>query len=103
MFYVYVVRLDEAVWSDDRYRWRNHHRTPGRPCVYVGQTAREPEERLAQHRSGRKANRFVRDHGLGLVPEFTGAVEARTRAEAEAAERALAERLKGMGWGVWWG
>jgi predicted GIY-YIG superfamily endonuclease len=101
MFYLYVVALDEAVWTDNRFRWQNLQRNPRRPCVYVGQTARRPEERLAQHKSGVKANPYVRRFGGELLEDLTGPVEARTRREAEAAERALADRLRRQGYGVW--
>ena len=102
-FHVYVIELDPEVWTDNRFRWRNHHHRPGLPCVYVGQTARSAEERFAQHRQGRKANRFVQRFGRRLIPELTGPVPEGTREAAEVREAAVAEELRRRGWAVWWG
>ena len=35
---VYVAELHESVWENNRFRWHNHQRTPGKPCLYVGST-----------------------------------------------------------------
>ena len=51
---------------------------------------------------GYKSNRFARAHGLRLRPDLVadrGPYEM--RAEAEAAEAALAERLRRRGYAVW--
>ena len=102
MYYVYVVELDEAVWQDKRFQRENPQRSPSKPCVYVGQTAKVPEARLAEHlRGGKKSNRYVRRFGRGFVTEFTGRVRGATRAEAECSERWTAQRLRKMGYGVW--
>lgn len=79
------------------------------PCalapLYVGQTAHDPEHRFAQHKAGGrlaagKPHRFGRrlryDLMEGIGP-FT------SRAEAEAAERAVAEALERRGHRVFWG
>lgn len=102
MYHLYVIRLDESVWQENRFRARNLQRTPGRPCVYVGQTAKDPRERLAQHLSGVKAGRFVPEYGIELVEELTGPIEAESRQEAERMEAGLARELRERkGWGVW--
>ncbi|NNF27370.1 MAG: hypothetical protein HKN73_09140 [Gemmatimonadetes bacterium] len=101
MFHVYVIELDEAVWQNGRFRKANPQRDPAKPCVYVGQTYLTPEERLAQHRSGKRSNRYVRKFGGKLVREFTGRIRGATRSEAELSERWMARRLRGMGYWVW--
>ena len=101
MFHVYVIDLDEAVWQDRRFRTANPQRDPAKPCVYVGQTSLTPEERLAQHRGGKRSNRYVKQFGGDLVREFTGRIRGATRSEAESSERWMARRLRRMGYGVW--
>jgi hypothetical protein len=79
------------------------------PCalapLYVGQTAHTPEHRFAQHRAGGqlaagKPHRFgvrLRTDLMKGIGPFT------TRAEAEQAERLLAEALERRGHRVFWG
>ena len=62
--HVYVVLLDDVVMNDRRFASANPGWNPARPCVYVGMTGLTPELRLARHKAGAKANRFVREHGL---------------------------------------
>lgn len=102
MYYVYVIELDEAVWQQNRFRNENPQRDPSKPCVYVGQTTKKPEERLAEHRrGGQRSNRYVRDFARGFLTECTGRIRGATRAEAECAERWMARRLRKAGYGVW--
>ena len=100
-YHVYVIELDPAVLESKAFREANAGYREGRPCVYVGQSVRTPAERLAQHRSGVKANRFARRPGLRLLTSYSTPVAGGTREAAEAAERAMAERLRSDGWGVW--
>jgi hypothetical protein len=73
--------------------------------VYVGQTAHTPEHRFAQHKAGgrlaagrphRFGVRLRRDLMKGIGPFAS-------RAEAERAERLLAEALERRGHRVFWG
>ena len=103
-FYVYVIGLDKEVLNNSRFLERNPNYVEGKPCVYVGQSARLPEERYAQHRRGYRANRFARDFGRYLQPRlFQGINPLSSREEAEAEEEALALRLQKRGYAVWWG
>ena len=54
---LYVIRLDEAVLEDSKFRKENPGYVPGRPCAYVGVTSRTPEERFAQHKRGKRPGR----------------------------------------------
>jgi hypothetical protein len=73
-------------------------------AVYVGQSAKTPEERFAQHRRGERASRYVRDHGVRLKPRLYNAYDpVTTRAEAEALERHVADRLRRKGFTVYGG
>lgn len=99
---VYVIDLDAQVLSSAKFRRANAGHVEGKPCVYVGSTGLTPEERFERHRSGRWANEFAKAHGVRLRPSpYAGTGPFATRAEAEAAEAALAERLRGRGYAVW--
>ena len=83
---VYVIELDRAA---------GRRRDPRIPWVYVGSSARTPEQRFAQHRRGYKSARLVKRCALRLRPDlyedldtFRGSKTA-CRAETERA-RALA-------------
>jgi len=79
------------------------------PCalapVYVGQTAHTPEHRFAQHRAGGRlaAGKPCR-YGVKLRYDLMKGIGTFTsRADAEAAERAVAEALTKRGHRVFWG
>jgi hypothetical protein len=42
----------------------------GRPGYYVGMTGLSPEERFKNHKTGVKAARVVKKHGVRLVPKL---------------------------------
>lgn len=96
---VYVVELDAGALPA---RWRGT-RVAG--CVYVGQSAKSPEERFRQHmRGGRLANTKVYKYGKRLRPDLYQAWNPfESRREAEAAEEALAMELERRGFVVFWG
>lgn len=58
---VYVIELDRAA---------GRRRDPRIPWVYVGSSARKPEERFEQHRRGYKSARLVRRFALRLRPDL---------------------------------
>ena len=74
----------------------------GKPCVYVGQTALDPEERFRQHKSGHKAARIARKYGMYLMASAYEHLNPVPASEAEEREEALALRLQRKGWAVWW-
>jgi hypothetical protein len=92
---VYVIQLSRAAVSG----------ACALAPVYVGQTAHTPEARFAQHKAGGmlsagKAHAF----GERLRPDLTAGIGPfATRAEAERAERALADALARQGRRVFWG
>ena len=88
---VYVIELDDSL-----------RKGTVKPAVYVGQLAKAPEERFAQHLRGERASRYVRDHGVRLRPRLYNAYQpVKTRAEAEALERRVGERLRRRGFTVY--
>ena len=79
------------------------------PCafapVYVGQTAHTPEHRFEQHKAGGKFA-AVKPHRFGVRLRWDlmkGIGPFATRAEAEAAEKAVARALEKRGHRVFWG
>ena len=73
--------------------------------VYVGQTAHDPEHRFEQHKAGgRLASGKPHHFGVRLRHDLMkGIGPFRSRHEAEAAERAVAEALERRGHRVFWG
>ena len=99
---VYVIELRRDVLEKKKVAGENPDRRRDKPCVYVGQTVRTPEERFAQHRAGVRSSHIVREYGVRLRPKLYANVGPfETRAEAERAETKLAERLRRRGYAVW--
>jgi predicted GIY-YIG superfamily endonuclease len=99
---VYVIELSPEVLGKKRVADENADRRADKPCVYVGQTARTPEERFAQHKDGKRSSRIVREYGVKLKPRlYRNVGPFATRAEAESAESRLAEKLRRRGYAVW--
>jgi hypothetical protein len=99
---VYVIELRPEVLEKKAFAGKNGERREDKPCLYVGQTARTPEERFAQHRAGVRSSRIVREYGVRLRPRLYANVGPfETRAESERAEVKLAEKLRRRGFAVW--
>jgi hypothetical protein len=92
-FSVYAIELQDP-------------RALGGPAqVYVGSTAKSPEERFARHLGGGPmANAKVRRYGARLRPDLTKRLGPYpTRDAAERAETRLRRRLEERGWRVFGG
>ena len=75
---------------------------PKLACYYVGQTIHDPNTRFKQHKTGYKANRFVKKYGLRLKPrKFKKYNPLEKREEAEYIEQILTKKLRKKGHGVW--
>ena len=86
---VYVIELDRAA---------GRRRDPRIPWVYVGSSARSPEQRLAQHQRGYKSARLVKRFALRLRPDLYEDLEGfRGSKKACAAEKARARELARCG------
>jgi predicted GIY-YIG superfamily endonuclease len=102
VYNVYVVELDKEVLGSKKFRVKNPHMDPRFACFYVGQTTHDPETRFKQHKAGYKANRYVKQYGLRLVPKiFSHFNPIANREEAERIEQWIAEKLREKGHGVW--
>ena len=94
---LYVIRLDDAVLQQRKFRERNPGYQPGKPCVYVGQTSLDPEDRFQQHKEGHKASRIARRYGKYLMKKRYKYLNPVPAAEAEDREEALAVALQRKG------
>ena len=56
---MYVIELRPDVIERKTVAGENAERREDKPCLYVGQTARTPEERFAQHLAGVRSSRIV--------------------------------------------
>jgi hypothetical protein len=98
---VYVVRLDEVVLEQKAFREAHPNHDPSKPCVYVGMTGLKPDERFQNHKRGYKASRLVKRFGRYLLRKQFERYNPMPLEQACAMERALAERLRRKGYGVW--
>ena len=99
--HVYVIELSPGVLRRVRFRRANPHHDPILPCVYVGSTGLQPEERLANHLAGIKACPFVKQFGLRLLPNLYEGYNPMSWREALTKEVELAELLRRQGFAVW--
>lgn len=107
---VYVVELSRKVFTlDRRFREANPQYNGVLECLYVGQTSKTPEERLAQHKSGARTAKghklssdIVRKYGLYLRPSLYRDIGPLGREEALEVEQGLALELRRKGYAVWW-
>ena len=96
--HVYVVLLDAAVAKLRKAQRANPGRDPRKPCLYVGMTGLEPEQRLANHLRGVKASSFVRQYGIRLMPELYAHLNPMPYEAAIQMEKDLTEDLRRAGY-----
>ncbi|MFT3735199.1 MAG: hypothetical protein QM776_09260 [Rhodocyclaceae bacterium] len=102
--HVYVVELSRRVLDEPRFMKSNPHYSSHldtKPCVYVGMTGLQPDERFDKHKAGVKANRFVREYGLRLLPELYEVYNPMPYEAAREMEVELAIGLREAGYAVW--
>ena len=99
-YHVYVIRLDNAVLRDRRFREANRQHDPRKPCVYVGMTGNDPHVRFEQHKAGYKAARLVKRYGIEIIRRFLRN-NPMTFEEAQRFEVERARRLRNRGYAVW--
>lgn len=108
---VYVIELSRKVFTEHRkFREANPQYNGVLECLYVGQTGKTPQERLAQHKSGARtasghklSSDIVRKYGMYLRPSLYQDIGPLSRAEALEVEKGLALELRRKGYAVWWG
>ena len=97
---VYVVLLEPAAARLRAVRAAKPRRDPKKPCVYVGMTGLDPEERFANHKQGIKAAPVVKRYGLRLLPELYAHLNPMPFEAAAQMEMDLAEDLRRAGYTV---
>jgi len=101
-YFVYVIELDLSVSDIKKFRNKNPKYFKGDPCVYVGQSSKEPHIRFEQHKEGYKANAYAKKYGLRLRPDLYKKYNPiPTRKDAEEIEEMLGNALRKIGYGVW--
>ncbi len=95
---VYVVLLESKVARLRKVRRENPKCDPAKPCVYVGMSGLSPEERFANHKSGKQAAAVVRNFGVRLLPELYSHLNPMPFDAAVVMERELAEDLRRQGY-----
>jgi hypothetical protein len=97
---VYVVLLDPAAGKTRGVCSQNPERKPGKPCVYVGMTGLDPQERFANHKAGIKAAAVVQRYGVRLLPELYEHLNPMPYEAAAQMEADLAADLRQAGYTV---
>jgi hypothetical protein len=99
---VYVIELADEARTVRKIKQANPHANPKMKCLYVGSTARTPEERFKIHKTkGKQSSAIVREYGLRLVPALYRNLPLMTRISAERKEAQLAAELRAKGYTVW--
>jgi len=97
---VYVVLLEPAVGKIRKVRAENPKRDPKKPCLYVGMTGLQPQERFANHKTGIKEASLVKRYGIRLLPELYEHLNPMPFEAAVQMEKDLAEDLRRAGYMV---
>jgi len=100
---VYVVLLARAVIGESKFKRCNPDYDSSKPCVYVGMTGLDPDDRFDKHKAGIRSNRYVREYGLRLMPELYECYNPMPYDAARDMEVELAIALREKGYGVWQG
>ena len=98
--HVYVVLLDDDAAKERKARAQNPNYDLNKPCLYVGMTGLQPEERFWNHKNGEKAARVVTRYGLRLLPQFFEHLNPMPFEAAAQMEKELAEDLRAQGYMV---
>ncbi|MEY3580550.1 MAG: hypothetical protein RI984_1654 [Pseudomonadota bacterium] len=99
--YVYVIELDRDVLYEHKFKKANPDYVQGKPCVYVGMTGLDPDQRFDNHKAGYKSNKFAQQYGLRLMTELFEHLNPMPYGDAQYMEVDLAIRLREAGYGVW--
>lgn len=100
-YHVYVIELSREVLREARFRKANPGYVAGKPCVYVGMTGLDPDQRFDKHKAGIQSNRYAREFGLRLLPDLYEAFNPMAYDAARDKEVAVAIDLRDAGFGVW--
>ena len=93
--------LSNDVLYEPKFVKCNPGHDPKKPCVYVGMTGLDPDDRFDKHKAGIKANRFVQRYGQRLLPELYAFYNPMPYDAACEMEVELGIALREAGYGVW--
>ena len=92
---VYVIALKPEVLNKPKFKRATPNYINGKPCIYIGQTAKTPEDRYHQHKAGGMlSNKYVYKYHDGLRPR-------KYQKYNPIATREEAEKFRKKGFGVW--
>jgi len=97
---VYVIEVDPVVRRHGAVVSANPDANPALPCLYIGQTGREIEERFREHQTGmgeKKGGRFLKGNCLRLRPDVYDVFNPMPQLESLVLERELAIELRAEG------
>ena len=97
---IYVVLLASEACAIRALLASNPNRDPKKPCVYVGMSGLDPEERFENHKQGIKAAAIVRRFGIRLLPELYSHLNPMPYDAAVQMEKDLADDLRTEGYTV---
>ena len=98
---VYVVLLSPRVLQEAKFRRCNPQYDATKPCIYVGMTGLDPDDRFDKHKAGIRAARYVTLYGERLLPELYACFNPMPYNAARDLEVELAIGLRDKGYGVW--
>ncbi|MEI7681156.1 MAG: hypothetical protein WCK07_17275 [Betaproteobacteria bacterium] len=98
---VYVVLLSPRVLQEAKFRRCNPQYDATKPCIYVGMTGLDPDDRFDKHKAGIRAARYVTLYGERLLPELYACYNPMPYNAARDMEVELAIGLRDKGYGVW--
>lgn len=110
MYQLYVIELRKSVFSENRkFREANPQYNGVLECLYVGMTAKSPQERYEQHKKRALSlkgvdisSKIVAQYGAFLRPSlYTHIPKLATREDALKAEKELALKLRRQRYAVW--
>ena len=98
---VYVVLLSPRVLQEAKFRRCNPQYDATIPCIYVGMTGLDPDDRFDKHKAGIRAARYVTLYGERLLPGLYACYNPMPYNAARDMEVELAIGLREKGYGVW--
>ena len=98
---VYVVLLSPRVLQEAKFRRCNPQYDATKPCIYVGMTGLDPDDRFDKHKAGIRAASYVTLYGERLLPELYACYNPMPYNAARDMEIELAIGLREKGYGVW--
>ena len=99
---VYIIDLKKSVLNISQFSKKNPDYIVGKPCVYVGSTAKSVEERFEEHLAGTRSNKYAKKFGRRLRCKDMASIRPRkTRESIEMKEAEVARELRKRGWAVW--